>query len=255
MIFDTHVHYDDEAFDADRKELLESLFANGIGTVVNNSASLESVTSSIELAHRYDFVYATVGVHPSEVRELNEEKMQWLKKMCEDPKVVAVGEIGLDYHYDDDPKPEEQIKWFRRQLSLAQELDMPVIIHSREAARDTFDIMKEAAEKGITADIHCYSYSPEQAAEYVKMGFFIGVGGVVTFKNARKLKETVKEIPIENIVLETDCPYLSPEPNRGSRNSSLNLPYVIETIAQIKEIPVQDVIDITEANARRLYRL
>lgn len=255
MIFDTHAHYDDEAFDRDREEMLRSFPANGISQVVNNASNIASCKTSIALAHQYDFMWATVGVHPSEVRELDEAKMDWLKEQCSDEKVLAIGEIGLDYHYPDDPSREEQKKWFLRQLSLAKEVDLPVIIHSREAAQDTMEIMKKAAADGITADIHCYSYSPEQALQYAGMGFYIGIGGVVTFKDGRKLRETVEVVPMENIVLETDCPYMAPEPNRGTRNSSLNLPYVVKEIARIKNITESEVIRITEENAKRLYRL
>jgi TatD DNase family protein len=225
----------------------------GIGTIVNNAADLESVETSLELAHRYDFVYAAVGVHPENAYELDDSKLLWLRDKSHDPKAVAIGEIGLDYHYPDNPDRDTQIKWFRAQLRLALEEKLPVVIHSRDAAADTMEIMKEAASKGIVADIHCYSYSPEQALEYVKMGFYIGVGGVVTFKNGKKLKQTVDKIPLDRILLETDCPYMAPEPFRGSRNSSVYLPYVVKAIADIKGVTPQEVIDVTEQNARRFY--
>jgi TatD DNase family protein len=225
----------------------------GIGTIVNNAADLESVETSLELAHRYDFVYAAVGVHPENAYELDDSKLLWLRDKSHDPKAVAIGEIGLDYHYPDNPDRDTQIKWFRAQLRLALEEKLPVVIHSRDAAADTMEIMKEAASKGIVADIHCYSYSPEQALEYVKMGFYIGVGGVVTFKNGKKLKQTVDKIPLDRILLETDCPYMAPEPFRGSRNSSVYLPYVVKAIADIKGVTPQEVIDITEQKARRFY--
>jgi TatD DNase family protein len=225
----------------------------GIGTIVNNAADLESVETSLELAHRYDFVYAAVGVHPENAYELDDSKLLWLRDKSHDPKAVAIGEIGLDYHYPDNPDRDTQIKWFRAQLRLALEEKLPVVIHSRDAAADTMEIMKEAASKGIVADIHCYSYSPEQALEYVKMGFYIGVGGVVTFKNGKKLKQTVDKIPLDRILIETDCPYMAPEPFRGSRNSSVYLPYVVKAIADIKGVTPQEVIDITEQNARKFY--
>lgn len=253
MIFDTHAHYDDHQFDDDRYSLLDSMKEAGIGTIVNNAADLESVETSLELAHRYDFVYAAVGVHPENAYELDDSKLLWLRDKSHDPKAVAIGEIGLDYHYPDNPDRDTQIKWFRAQLRLALEEKLPVVIHSRDAAADTMEIMKEAASKGIVADIHCYSYSPEQALEYVKMGFYIGVGGVVTFKNGKKLKQTVDKIPLDRILLETDCPYMAPEPFRGSRNSSVYLPYVVKAIADIKGVTPQEVIDITEQNARRFY--
>ncbi|WP_027216908.1 TatD family hydrolase [Butyrivibrio fibrisolvens] len=253
MIFDTHAHYDDHQFDDDRYSLLDGMKEAGIGTIVNNAADLESVETSLELAHRYDFVYAAVGVHPENAYELDDSKLLWLRDKSHDPKAVAIGEIGLDYHYPDNPDRDTQIKWFRAQLRLALEEKLPVVIHSRDAAADTMEIMKEAASKGIVADIHCYSYSPEQALEYVKMGFYIGVGGVVTFKNGKKLKQTVDKIPLDRILLETDCPYMAPEPFRGSRNSSVYLPYVVKAIADIKGVTPQEVIDITEQNARRFY--
>lgn len=253
MIFDTHAHYDDRQFENDRYSLLDSMKEAGIGTIVNNAADLESVETSLELAHRYDFVYAAVGVHPENVYELDDSKLLWLRDKSHDPKAVAIGEIGLDYHYPDNPDRDTQIKWFRAQLRLALEEKLPVVIHSRDAAADTMEIMKEAASKGIVADIHCYSYSPEQALEYVKMGFYIGVGGVVTFKNGKKLKQTVDKIPLDRILLETDCPYMAPEPFRGSRNSSVYLPYVVKAIADIKCVTPQEVVDITEQNARKFY--
>lgn len=255
MIFDTHAHYDDHQFDDDRYSLLDSMKDAGIGAIVNNAADLESVETSLELSHKYDFVYAAVGVHPENVNELDDSKLEWLRDRSRDPKAVAIGEIGLDYHYPDNPDRDTQIKWFRQQLRLAREEKLPVVIHSRDAAADTMEIMKEASREGIIADIHCYSYSPEQALEYVKMGFYIGVGGVVTFKNGKKLKQTVDKIPLERILLETDCPYMAPEPFRGSRNSSLYLPYVVKAIADIKGVTDKEVIDITNDNARRFYAI
>lgn len=253
MIFDTHSHYDDEQFDEDRDELLKSMYENGVGTIVNVGASLNGCKKSVELAQQYPFVYAAVGVHPDEVGTLNEETFSWLEKQCDNERVVAVGEIGLDYYWDHESH-ELQKKWFIEQLDLARRKNLPVIIHSREAAADTFDIMKENA-KGLQGVIHCFSYSVEMAKEYVKMGFYIGIGGVVTFKNAKKVKEVVEAVPIEKIVLETDCPYLAPEPNRGKRNSSVNIHYVADVIASLKGITKEEVIRITEENARKLYQL
>ncbi|MDY2814566.1 MAG: TatD family hydrolase [Dorea sp.] len=253
MIFDTHAHYDDEQFDADREELLNSMAEQGVGTIVNVSASYPSCEQVTEMVQKYPFMYAAVGVHPDHVGDLNEETFARMKKLFANDKVIAVGEIGLDYYWDNESH-DLQKAWFLRQLELARELDLPVLIHSREAAADTMDIMKEHAE-GMSGVIHCYSYSKEMAREYVKMGFYIGVGGVVTFKNARKLKETVAEIPITSIVLETDCPYLAPEPNRGKRNNSAYIRYVAEEIARIKGITYEEVVAQTEENARKMYRL
>lgn len=253
MIFDTHAHYDDEAFDTDRETLLAQLPENNISCVVNIGASLASCERTIELMERYPYIYGALGVHPSDTDELNEEKFAWLKAQCLREKCVAVGEIGLDYYWDE-PDREIQKEWFRRQLRLAKELKLPVVIHSRDAAQDTLQIMKEEYAEQIGGVIHCFSYTKEMAQIYVDMGFYIGVGGVVTFKNGKKLKETVEHIPLERIVLETDCPYLAPEPNRGKRNSSLNIPYVIEQIAQIKGLQPQEVETATFENALRLYR-
>ncbi len=253
MIFDTHAHYDDEQFDDDRETLLGKMEAAGIGLIVNAGSTIESWDRIIKLTEKYPFMYGAVGVHPDEVGTLDEEVFQKMRGLLDCDRIVAVGEIGLDYYWDKEGH-DLQKSWFIRQLELAREKEMPVIIHSREAAADTMQIMKQYAD-GMKAVIHCYSYSPEMAREYVKMGYFIGVGGVVTFKNARKLKETVKEIPLEAIVLETDCPYLAPEPFRGKRNSSLNLPYVVEKIAEIKDVSCEKVVQQTEINARRLYNL
>lgn len=253
MIIDTHAHYDDEQFDGDREELLGRMEEEGIGAIVNAGSTIPSWDRIKQLTEKYSFIYGAVGVHPDEVGTLDQESFQKMRELLDCDKIVAVGEIGLDYYWDKEGH-DLQKKWFIRQLELAGEKEMPVMIHSREAAADTMEIMKQYAG-GMKAVIHCYSYSPEMAREYVKMGYFIGVGGVVTFKNARKLKETVKEIPLESIVLETDCPYLAPEPFRGKRNSSLNLPYVAREIAAIKEISCEEVIEQTEINARRLYNL
>mgnify|MGYP001018243024 CR=1 FL=1 len=253
MIFDTHAHYDDEQFNEDRVELLNSMEEQGVGTIVNVSAAYNSCRKVIALAKEYPFVYAAVGIHPDEVGCLNEENFAQMKELFKEEKVVAVGEIGLDYYWDNEPR-EVQKKWFIRQLELARELDLPVLTHSREAAADTMEIMKEHGQ-GLRGIIHCYSYSLEMAKEYVKMGYYIGIGGVVTFKNAKKLKETVQEIPLESIVLETDCPYLAPEPFRGKRNCSLYISYVAEKIAELKGISAEEVIRQTEENAKQLYQI
>ena len=251
MIFDSHAHYDDEAFNEDREAILNSLPENGISPIVNVSAQLSGVTATVELTEKYPFIYGSVGVHPDHVGELSEEKIQWMKELAGREKIVAVGEIGLD-HYWDTESDEVQRKWFIRQLELAGEVKKPVIIHSREAAADTMYIMKNYAQ-GLGGVIHCYSYSREMAEEYVKMGFYIGIGGVVTFKNAKKLKDVAAAIPIEKIVLETDCPYMAPEPYRGKRNQSSYIQYVAEKIAELKEMSPEEVIAVTEKNARDLY--
>lgn len=256
MIFETHAHYEDERFDPDRDELLASMHAHGIGKIVNAGSTLETVKKSISLAENYDFVYAAVGVHPSEIECLDERGFAWLQEQAKHPKTAAIGEIGLDYYWDKEEEVQaKQREWFRRQLVLAKEMELPVIIHSRDAAEDTLTIMKEAHAMQIPGVIHCFSYSVQMAEEYVRMGYYIGVGGVVTFKNARKLKEVVEKIPLAYLLLETDCPYMAPEPFRGKRNSSLYLPYVAKKIAEIKGITEQEVIDVTEQNALKMYRL
>lgn len=254
MIFETHAHYDDEAFTEDRDTLLESMKEQGIGAIVNVGASLKSTKNTLELIKKYDFVYGAAGVHPSEVEDLNEETFAWLKNAARQDKILAIGEIGLDYHWDE-PARQLQAYWFERQLDLARELQKPVIIHSRDAANDTMEIMVRKQAKDLGGVIHCYSYSAPMALEYVSMGFYIGIGGVVTFKNGKKMKEVVEAVPMERIVLETDSPYLAPEPFRGKRNSSLYLPYVVEKIAEIKHLSMEEVIEITKENAKNMYRL
>lgn len=251
MIFESHAHYDSQKFDEDRDELLKSMPENGIGTIINSGADWDSVTEVVELAQEYPHVYAAVGMHPDEVGDLNEERFTYMKTQCQKEKVVAVGEIGLDYYWDNESH-ETQKKWFIRQLELARELDLPVIIHSRDAAADTLEVVQKHAQ-GLRGVIHCFSYSKELAREYIKMGFYIGVGGVVTFKNAKKLKEVVEEIPLERILLETDCPYLAPVPFRGKRNSSLYIPYIAEEIANIKGITYEEVVAQTELNGKELF--
>lgn len=254
MIFDTHAHYDDEAFDLDRDEMLTQLKEHGIEAVTNVGASMKSCKATLELTRKYPFVYGAVGVHPNETGELSEADMNWLLEAAMEEKIVAVGEIGLDYYWEE-PDHETQKKWFVRQLALAEKVKLPIIIHSREAARDTLDIMKAEQAGRLGGVIHCFSYSKEMAREYLNMGFYLGIGGVVTFKNAKKLKEVVEYMPMEQMVLETDCPYLAPVPNRGRRNSSFNLPYVVREISQIKNLPAEQIIQITSENAKRLYGL
>lgn len=254
MIFESHAHYDDKAFDGDRETLLESLRGNGIGYVINIGANIETTRNTIELAERYPFIYGAAGVHPSDTDELDEENFAWLKEQCGHPKIVAVGEIGLDYYWDE-PDRKIQKKWFERQLEMARDVELPVVIHSRDAAKDTLDMMKAVHAGDIGGVIHCFSYTKEVAREYLDMDYFFGIGGVVTFQNAKKLKEAVEYIPIEKILLETDSPYLAPAPYRGKRNSSLNIPYIAREIALIKGLDYDDVVNITEENAKKLFRI
>lgn len=254
MIFDTHAHYDDKAFDEDREEMLASLPENGIGNVVNVCASINSLRRIIPLTEKYPYVWGAAGVHPDYAEEMTEETLDEIRKVLQHEKILAVGEIGLDYYWHKEPENHKrQQEMFRAQMDIAREEKIPFMIHSRDAAEDTLMIVKEYMQKGMYGGImHCYSYGLEHAREYVKMGLFLGIGGVVTFTNGRKLKEVVHEIPLENLVLETDCPYLAPVPYRGKRNCSLYLPYVVQAIAELKGVPADEVIHVTEENARRL---
>lgn len=254
MIFDTHAHYDDDAFDEDRDELLSGMTAKNVEYIVNVGASIESSKRSIALAEKYPFIYAAVGVHPDEVGELNEEKFNRLREWTKHEKVKAVGEIGLDYYWDKE-QHDLQKHWFMRQMELAHEANLPIIVHSREAAKDTLDVIIAAKPLDLPGIIHCYSYSVEQAREYLNMGYYIGIGGVLTFKNAKKLKEVAEYAPLSRIVLETDCPYLAPVPYRGKRNDSSKLSYVVEELTAIKQMPVEEVLRVTNENGKKLYHI
>ncbi|MBO4337296.1 MAG: TatD family hydrolase [Lachnospiraceae bacterium] len=254
-ITDTHAHYDDDAFNDDREELLLSLREAGIGKVINVGASMDGCYDSYDLCKKYPFIFCALGVHPSECGELTGEDMEWIRQKTSDEKVVAIGEIGLDYHFDDDPAPEIQQKWFKEQLILAGQTGLPVIIHSRDAAADTLRVLSENHAEDIGGVMHCYSYSKEMASQFLEMGLYFGIGGVITFKNGRKLREVVEYIPVEKILLETDCPYLAPEPYRGKRNCSLYLPGVAEAVAAIKGMTTEELISVTTQNAHRLFGL
>ncbi len=260
MIFESHAHYDDRQFDVDRETLLENLPFQNVGVIVNVGSDIRSSKESITLAHQYDYIYAAIGVHPDEVDTMKEADMEDLSHMAKEDKVVAIGEIGLDYfRKEGNAYKSVQKEWFCRQLDLAKEIEKPVIIHSRDAAEDTIQILRDFRKENPQIEnpgvIHCYSYSPELAKEYVAMGFYIGIGGVVTFKNAKKLVETVAQIPLERILVETDSPYLCPEPNRGKRNDSSQIRYVMDRIADIRGIAPEEVEKQTEMNARKMYRL
>lgn len=252
MIFETHAHYDDEAFDSDREELLDSMQANGIGHIINVSSTLESLDRTRKLMETYPFIYGAMGLHPDEVGGMNETVMEKLRELCRLKKTVAVGEIGLDYYWEKEDH-ETQRYWFERQLELAREEKLPVMIHSRDAAADTLQVMKACRAGEIGGVLHCFSYSKEMAREYLNMGLYLGIGGVLTFKNARKLREVVEYAPLERLLLETDSPYLAPVPYRGKRNSSLNLPLVVQQIAEIKQVSPEEVTEKTEENAMRLF--
>lgn len=255
LIFDTHAHYDDHAFSEDREELLSGLFQEQVGTVVNVCANFAEISQTLELAAKYPHVYAAVGVHPTEVYELKAEAMEQIESYARSSeKVVAIGEIGLDYHYPDTQK-EAQKDWFVRQIDLAKRLCKPIIVHTRDAAKDTLDIIKAEHAQEAGGVIHCFPYETEMAKIYLELGFYLGIGGVVTFKNARKVKEVVEMMPLDRLLLETDCPYLAPTPFRGKRNDSRLLTYAAEEIARIKNMGADEVIRITAENARRFYRI
>ena len=256
-IFDTHAHYDDEAFDADREELLTGLHAAGIARIANVGFHKESIATTHALADRFGFVCEVLGFHPDETWQMEQEAetiLPWLAEQLARPKVIGLGEIGLDYYWDKTDR-EIQKKWFRAQLALAKERNLPVVIHSREAAQDTLEILREAGIAPGGLDMHCYSYSLEHAKIYLDMGYYLGIGGVSTFKNAKKLKEVVAYMPLSRILLETDCPYLTPAPFRGKRNDSGKLPLVVNAIAGIKNIPPEEVEAACWENALRFYRM
>lgn len=252
MIFETHAHYDDAIFDHDREELLCTMEKQGIGAIVNAGSSLDSIVRIRELIHQYSFMYGAAGIHPCDTGTLTEEHFLWLKEQCKHEKIVAVGEIGLDYYWKE-PEISIQKHWFVRQLDLARRTKIPVIIHSRDAAKDTLDIMKAEKAGDVGGVIHCFSYSREIAREYLNMGFFLGIGGVSTFQNARHLKEVIAYAPLERLVLETDCPYLAPVPYRGKRNSSLYLPLIVRAVAEIKGIEPEHVERQTWENGEHLF--
>ena len=253
MLFDTHAHMDDRAFDVDRGELLSSLPEQGIALLMNPGCSLASSRAASRLSQEYSYIYAAVGSHPDAADEVDEEVLEEYRKLCKlNPKIKAIGEIGLDYHYEDIPRQIQQ-RAFRMQLELARDLKLPVIVHEREAHEDGMKIISEFPE--VTGVFHCYSGSAEMAKLLVERGWYIGFTGVLTFKNARKAVEVAQSIPLERIVLETDCPYMSPEPFRGKRNDPSRLCYMAEKLAQLRSLPVESIHQITVENGKQLYRI
>ena len=253
MLFDTHAHLDDRAFDCDREQLLAALPSQGLALVMNPGCSLASSRNAAALAEKYDYIYAAVGSHPDAADEVNEEVLEAYRKLCKsNSKIKAIGEIGLDYHYEDIPR-DLQMKAFRAQMELAQELGLPVIVHEREAHEDGMRIVRDFPD--VTGVFHCYSGSAEMARQLVDKGWYIGFTGVLTFKNARKAVEVASSIPLERIVLETDCPYMAPEPFRGKRNDPGKLYRMAEKLAQIRGLSVEEVRAVTVENGRRLYRI
>ena len=253
MLFDTHAHMDDRAFCEDRDALLRGLQEKGVGLVMNPGCSLESSRQAVALAEKYPFVYAAVGSHPDVADEVDEAALEEYRKLCKQcDKVKAIGEIGIDYHYEDIPR-QLQLKAFRMQMELARELGLPVIVHERDAHEDGMQAVREFPD--VTGVFHCYSGSAEMAKQLVDRGWYIGFTGVLTFKNARKAIETAQSIPLERIVLETDCPYMAPEPFRGKRNDPGYLFRMAEKLAQIRDLPVEEIHRITMENGKRLYRI
>ena len=252
MLFDTHAHLDDRAFDADRDALLQGLAEKGVGLVMNPGCSLASSYNAVALAEKYPFVYAAVGSHPDVAAEVNDTVLESYRKLSQNPKVKAIGEIGIDYHYEDIPR-DIQLKAFRMQMELARELKLPVIVHEREAHEDGMAVVREFPD--VTGVFHCYSGSAEMAKQLVDKGWYIGFTGVLTFKNARKALETAAAIPIERIVLETDCPYMAPEPFRGKRNDPGYLFRMAEKLAEVRGLPVEEIYQITCNNGKQLYNI
>lgn len=251
LLFDTHAHLDDVKFDADREAILQKIIDSGVGAVVNIGADMESSKRSIQLAEKYDFIYASVGVHPHDAENMTDEDLSTLEKWAAHPKVVAIGEIGLDYFYDNSPR-EAQRYWFEKQLLLAEKLDKPVIIHDRDAHKDTLDILSKSKATGI---LHCFSGSVEMAKQIVNMGFYISFAGPLTYKNSRHAVDVASVMPIDKILIETDCPYLAPDGHRGQRNDSSLVRLVCEKLAEIKDISFEEAARITYQNAERVYRL
>ena len=250
MYFDTHAHYDDEQFDIDRDELLASMPASGVSLIVNPASNLDSCRKVLEIANKFPFVYAAVGVHPHDAKEMDDDSIGLIRDMAKNEKVVAIGEIGLDYHYDLSPR-DVQKKRFYQQLELARELKLPVIIHEREACQDTMDIITQF--KNLKGVVHCFSGSWETAQQILDMGWYISFTGAVTFKNAKKAPEVAAKMPIDRLMLETDSPYMAPVPLRGRRNDSRNLPYIAETIAQLRGITREEVAATTLENGKKFF--
>lgn len=251
-IFDTHAHYADHAFDEDREQILASLPEKGVKYVTLASSSVEDTAENSKLAQKYDYIYAAAGVHPESVDTNPADYLETVRKaISENPKIRAVGEIGLDYHYDGYDR-EKQIKLFREQLELARELDMPVIVHSRDACEDTLVLLREFKPKGV---VHCFSGSAETAREIIRLGMYIGFTGVLTFKNAKKALRALAEIPLDRLLLETDCPYMAPVPFRGKRCDSSMIAYTAQKAAEIKGIPVDELLEITCRNGMALYNI
>lgn len=252
MFIDSHAHLDDERFDEDRKALITSLKEDKIDLVINIGADMDSSRASVSLAKEHENIYAVVGVHPHDAEAVSETYLDELRQLSKEEKVLAIGEIGLDFYYDNSPR-DIQRNVFLEQLELARELDLPVVIHTRDAAGETFEILKDAASKGTRGILHCYSGSPEMALDYIKLGFYISLGGPVTFKKARVPKEVAELVPLDKLLIETDCPYLTPEPFRGKRNEPKYVAHTAQAIAEIRGITLEELAKATSRNAKEIF--
>lgn len=254
MLFDSHAHYNDERFDDDRDEILSQMQDNNVGMILNSCSSLDEADDILAICDKYPFVYASVGIHPHEVERLCEADMELLKKYAANPHVKAIGEIGLDYYYDFSPR-DMQKKWFARQIEVARELKLPIVIHDRDAHKDTMDILRACNIHEVGGVFHCYAGSVEMAREILDWGMYLAFGGTLTFKKSVRPVEVAKYAPLDRILIETDCPYLTPEPHRGKRNSSLYIHYVAEKLAEIKGVSAEEIERITFENAMKCFKI
>ncbi|MBQ3470939.1 MAG: TatD family hydrolase [Clostridia bacterium] len=254
MLFDSHAHYNDERFDEDRFELLSQMRENNVGLIMNSCSSLDEIPLIFEICEKFPFVYASAGIHPHEVENIKESDMETLKEYTKNPKVKAIGEIGLDYYYDFSPR-ETQKKWFARQVDVARELNLPVIIHDRDAHKDSMDILRDHKVSEVGGVFHCYAGSVEMAREILDWGMYIAFGGSLTFKNSVRPVEVAKYVPLDRILIETDSPYLTPVPHRGKRNSSLYIHYVAEKLAEVRGVSVEEIEAATFENAKKCFRI
>ncbi|MGM0501923.1 MAG: TatD family hydrolase [Bacillota bacterium] len=253
MLIDTHAHLDFDRFDNDRAEVIQAAYDSGVKKIINVGADMESSRNSVDLAQDYDFIYASVGMHPHDAQDFDENKYQELKKLAQNDKVIAIGELGLDYHYDNSPR-EKQQEVFKKQLQLATEVNLPVVIHSRDAKEDTLKILKEHAQD-LTGVMHCYGYDVPTAKEVFELDFYLSFGGIITFNGTSAVRKMIKKLPLERIILETDAPYLTPEPHRGQRNESKYVKEVAKKMADIKNMSLKEVAEITTENAEQLFDL
>jgi len=254
MLFETHAHYDDSRYDPDRDDVINNAHDKGVSYIINISSDKDSIGESISLAHKYDFIYASVGLHPQSCKNFSERDLDYIAQKAADPKVVAIGEIGLDYYYDSSFSKDQQ-KAFALQIGLAKSMKLPIIVHDRDAHEDIMKIIKSENAGAAGGTFHAFSGSVEMAKEVLKNEFYISVGGVVTFKNARKLLDVVRYVPLERLLIETDCPYLAPHPFRGTRNDSGHLKYIAMKIAELKSDTFENVAAITAGNAKKLFNI